>query len=157
MSEEIMNVFEKVKPIISKTMRTIRVKSWNIDDYYQEGLIVLNDILNSKCKEEQLYVHFKVKYRQKLIDIVRKTQAQKRYWETAASLDVYESESFISSNKNTPEELAIYNSLKNELFEKLSPSYQVLLKRQLSGETLTRMEKHRLKEKIKRILFDDEQ
>lgn len=155
LTDNLNSLFEKIKPIISKARRSIRVKSWDIDDYFQEGLITLNELLNSGCNEEQIFVHFKVKYRQKLIDMVRKTQAQKRAWENAVGIDVYESESFINSNKNSPEDMLIFNSLKSEVSKRLSPNYRRLLKKQLDGEVLTRMEKHRLKEKIKKILFDD--
>ncbi|PCR99177.1 hypothetical protein RT41_GL000478 [Lactococcus fujiensis JCM 16395] len=86
--------------------------------------------------------------------MIRKSQAQKRIWDNAESIDVYESENQINSSNSNPEDIIVYDSLVKEVITKLTPSYRKLLKRHLRGEDVTRMEKYRLKERIKQILFD---
>ena len=51
----------------------------------------------------------------------------------------------------------VFNHLLAEVYEGLSAHYQDLLLRQMRGEELTRMERYRLREKIKAILFSEEE
>ncbi|WP_259767929.1 hypothetical protein [Lactococcus lactis] len=44
-----------------------------------------------------------------------------------------------------------------EVYEGLSAHYQELLLRQMRGEELSRMERYRLREKIKPILFPEDE
>lgn len=40
---EFEGLFSGMKPIIRKLMKQIRIKAWDIEDYYQEGMIILQD------------------------------------------------------------------------------------------------------------------
>ena len=157
LKDDFFNLFEEVRPIVLKAMHTIHIKLWTADDYFQEGQITLHELLEANCPKEKLFIHFKVKYRQKLINIVRGAQAQKRYWDNAVCLDVYETESYLQCPQSNPEDSLIFDSLTKELFSRLTPNYRRLLRKQLTGGGLTRMERYRLKEKIKAILYDLDQ
>ncbi|MCL2114239.1 sigma-70 family RNA polymerase sigma factor [Lactococcus protaetiae] len=146
--------FSRLKPIVLKAMKQLRVRSWTYDDYLQEGMIVLYHLLESSVGFEGLPVKFKVQYHQRLIDEIRHSQAKKRGFDQLGAVDIYEYSDVISSHGETPESALVFNHLLAEVYECLRPHYQELLVRQMRGEELTRMERYRLKEKIKSILFD---
>lgn len=155
--ENIEEIFEKVKPIVVKTMHHLKIRLWEYDDYLQEGMIILFDLLRFGCTEEKLYLHFKVRYRQHLIDEFRHLNVQKRHIDNLpSSLDVYEYADHLKGNYTTSENEVVYHSLNEELERKLSPKSWKLLRAQRQGEKMTRMEKYRIKQQIKSILYDSD-
>ena len=58
--------------------RLIPINFWTIDDYQQEGRLVLYDLLSDGVTQRNLFCHFKVRYKQRLIDIKRRERAFKR-------------------------------------------------------------------------------
>ncbi|MFC4652854.1 hypothetical protein ACFO26_08010 [Lactococcus nasutitermitis] len=155
--QDFEQIFDIVKPTIVKSMKQLKLHLWDYDEYLQEGRIILFEILQNGCKKEKLLVYFKVRYRQHLIDELRHINTQKQAMNCIPSaLDVYEQADVLNGNYTTPEDETLYHLLDSELAQKLSPSYQRLLRYQLEGKKLTRMEKYRLKEKIKEILYGDE-
>lgn len=152
--EDFERQFERLKPIVIKAMRGIRIKLWDYDDYVQEGRIILFEVLKAGCSEEKLHVYFKVRYRQRLIDELRSTKVQKRMINSLPlTLNVYEHADFLNGNYATPEQEMIYTNLTQEIAERLTPKYQQLLYSQLQGEKLARMDKSRMKQKVKAVLY----
>ena len=149
-------IFTRFKPIIFKTKRELYIPSWTLDDYFQEGMILLAQLLQKERDLATLPTKFKVKYRQRLIDELRHRRAQKRGFDQLGSLDIYECSDYVSSSSLNPEDSLVFNELLSEVYARLRPHYQALLVRQMQGEELTRMERYRLKEQIKHILFDFE-
>ncbi|MGO2989740.1 MAG: hypothetical protein ACTIDU_04970 [Lactococcus cremoris] len=45
---EFEGLFSGMKPIIRKLMKQIRIKAWDIEDYYQEGMIILHHLFRRK-------------------------------------------------------------------------------------------------------------
>lgn len=154
--EIFVKLFEEVKPIIFKQMKQLRVSAWEYEDYFQEGMITLYELLQKLENLEKIHLKFKVQYHQRLIDEIRHSRAKKRGFDRFDGLDIYECSDWIASTEETPEGELVFNHLLSEVYEKLTPHYQELLLRQMRGEELTRMERYRLREKIKSILFDDE-
>ena len=151
------DLFSEMKPIIMKLMKQIRIRTWNIEDYLQEGMIVLHLLIEEQKSIINLYTKFKVKYHQRLIDELRHSYAKKRSHDHFVGLDIYECSDWISGGTSDPETEVVFNHLLAEVYEQLSAHYQELLLRQMRGEELTRMERYRLREKIKSILFSDEE
>lgn len=150
---EFEGLFSGMKPIIRKLMKQIRIKAWDIEDYYQEGMIILYHLLEENHPSTNIYTKFKVKYHQRLIDELRHSYAKKRLHDHFVGLDIYECSDWIDAGGSTPESELVFNHLLAEVYEGLSAHYQELLVRQMRGEELTRMERYRLREKIKNILF----
>ncbi|MCL2681789.1 MAG: sigma-70 family RNA polymerase sigma factor [Streptococcaceae bacterium] len=152
--EQLVRLFDKVQAIINKNSKLYFVKGWEREDYLQEGRIVLHQLLEQDdFSESTLYVRFKVKFKQHLIDYIRRTQAQKRQYDYTTGIDVHECAEWLTNTNNSPEHELVYQSLESEVFTQLSPLYQSLLKRQLSGEILEKNERSRLKKEIKAVLF----
>ncbi|EHJ56980.1 hypothetical protein HMPREF9318_01197 [Streptococcus urinalis FB127-CNA-2] len=81
-----MDKFEEhfilVKPIVLKCKRKYHIKIWELDDWLQEGRIVLysllykhRDLINDKGR---LLVYFKTKFTNYLKDVLREQESQKR-------------------------------------------------------------------------------
>jgi competence protein ComX len=153
---EFGELFLEMKPIVYKLMRQFRIPSWSYDDYFQEGMITLHELVSKIRDDTGIYTKFKVQYHQHLIDVLRRARAQKRSFDCMDGLDIYESSDWIPSKSTSPEQELIYEFLFNEVERILTPRYQRLLLRQMSGEPLTRMEKYRLKQKIKEILYGED-
>lgn len=136
-------------------MHHLHIQSWTYDDYLQEGMITLYELLNSNgWGVEGLATKFKVQYRQRLIDEIRHSQAQKRGFDHLIGVDIQEYSDIIPAQGVMPDDILVSKNLLSEVYEGLSAHYQELLLQQMRGEPLTRMERYRLKEKIKEILFD---
>jgi competence protein ComX len=155
--EKFQILFSEMKPIIMKLMKQIRIRTWAKEDYLQEGMIVLHLLLEEQRESQRLHTKFKVKYHQHLIDELRRSYAKKRSHDHFIGLDVYECSDWIAAGESNPENELVFNHLLAEVYEGLSAHYQELLIRQMQGEDLTRMERYRLREKIKAILFSEDE
>lgn len=151
--------FQTFVPIILKARRLYVIEDWDLDDYLQEGRILLHR-LRLTTEQGQIYTHFKVRYQHLLIDCKRRSRAKKRYLEPVFVAEAYETYELSPKAKGRvlrPDDEMIYQGLEGEILTKLSPSYQRLFKRQMRGETISRADRYRLKAKIKQILFDEEE
>ena len=155
--EDFENLFSEMKPIVMKLMKQIRIRTWKIEDYLQEGMIILHLLLEEQSDGQKLHTKFKVKYHQRLIDELRRSYAKKRSHDHFIGLDVYECSDWINSGDTSPDNKVVFNHLLAEVYEGLSAHYQDLLLRQMRGEELTRMQRYRLREKIKAILFSEDE
>ena len=153
--ENLEEILQFVKHIIWRSSRIIRIHLWTDDEYQQEARLVLHNLLQSGITKTRLYTHFKVRYRQRLIDIKRREVANKRGFDQGAGLDVYDYADILRGSAPSPEYFLICEGLLDEVAESLESKYCELLQRQLSGEELPRMDKHRLKEKVKEVLYRD--
>ena len=60
--EDFENLFSEMKPIVMKLMKQIRIRTWKIEDYLQEGMIILHLLLEEQNDGQKLHTKFKVKY-----------------------------------------------------------------------------------------------
>lgn len=120
-------------------------------------MIILHLLLEEQNDGQKLHTKFKVKYHQRLIDELRRSYAKKRSHDHFIGLDVYECSDWINSGDTSPDNEVVFNHLLAEVYEGLSAHYQDLLLRQMRGEELTRMQRYRLREKIKAILFSEDE
>lgn len=153
---EFNELFSEMRPIIYKLMKQLYINTWDYDDYFQEGMITLHELLQKITNLDHVHTKFKVAYHQHLIDEIRHIKARKRGFDQLHPINVYDCADWIGSNLATPESEIVFNHLLEEVYDKLSTHYKELLVKQMHGEHLTRMQKYRLKEKIKAILFDED-
>ena len=59
--EDFENLFSEMKPIVMKLMKQIRIRTWKIEDYLQEGMIILHLLLEEQNDGQKLHTKFKVK------------------------------------------------------------------------------------------------
>lgn len=153
--EQLEEIFNSLQHIVWKTSHLIKINFWTMDDYQQEGRLVLYELLKTGVTQKQLFCHFKVRYKHRLIDIKRRERAFKRGFDCGTGLDIYEYSDALKGAATSPEHALIMMSLLEEVLQSLSLRYRDLLERQLAGVELHRMDKYRLKQKIKSILYEE--
>ena len=74
--------YAKVKGIVHKCRKDYYLHLWGKEDWDQEGMICLHELLEVHPElveeEKKLYVYFKTKFRNRILDSVRKQESQKR-------------------------------------------------------------------------------
>ena len=53
--EDFENLFSEMKPIVMKLMKQIRIRTWKIEDYLQEGMIILHLLLEEQSDGQKLH------------------------------------------------------------------------------------------------------
>lgn len=75
-------VYDGVKGIVNKDRKEFYIKLWDRDDWEQEGMITLFELLEDQPwligERAQLYCYFKVKFRNRIKDYVRRQESKKR-------------------------------------------------------------------------------
>lgn len=83
-----------VKGIVHKARKDYYVKLWEKDDWEQEGMLVLYELLQSHpdlvTDRGRLYIYYKVKFRNYIKDIIRKQESQKRKFDRMSHEDIAE-------------------------------------------------------------------
>ena len=86
--------YEKVKGIVHRCRKDYYLHLWEKEDWDQEGLICLYELLEAHPElveeEKKLYVYFKTKFRNRILDSVRKQESQKRRLDRMAYEEVGE-------------------------------------------------------------------
>ena len=131
-------------------------RDWEEADYLQEGRLILQNMIEAGCAQAQLRAHFKVKYKHRMIDIIRKRSAQKREHEKNAYEVIDDYTEVLQDFSSNPEDELIYSELVKDVFAQINESYGRLLTKQLETQKLTRMERSRLKKEIKKIIYPDD-
>lgn len=75
--------YNLVKGIVHKCRKEFYLHLWEVDDWDQEGRICLFELLDNhpelvEREDKRLYVYFKTKFRNRILDAVRKQESQKR-------------------------------------------------------------------------------
>ena len=86
--------YAKVKGIVHKCRKDYYLHLWEKEDWDQEGMICLYELLEAQPdlaeEEKKLYVYFKTKFRNRILDTVRKQESQKRRLDRMAYEEVGE-------------------------------------------------------------------
>ena len=86
--------YEKVKGIVHRCRKDYYLHLWEKEDWDQEGMICLHELLEHHpelVEEKKLYIYFKTKFRNRILDSVRKQESQKRRLDRMAYEEVGES------------------------------------------------------------------
>ena len=91
---EFKELYAKVRGIVLKCRREYYVHLWELSDWEQEGMLVLYQLVSQYPQlveeESQLYVYYKTKFRNHILDILRKQESQKRKLDRQAYEEVSE-------------------------------------------------------------------
>ena len=120
---EFKELYAKVRGIVLKCRREYYVHLWELSDWDQEGMLVLYQLVSRYPQlveeDHQLYVYYKTKFRNHILDILRKQESQKRKLDRQAYEEVSEIGHKLSLKELYLDELVI---LRDQL-----KSYQVQL------------------------------
>ncbi|TWS99298.1 sigma-70 family RNA polymerase sigma factor [Streptococcus cuniculipharyngis] len=81
-SDRFEKLYRKVRPTVMKLERQYHIKLWSVDDWEQEGMLILYQL----CKrypeviddERLLFPYFKTKFSNYVTDVLRKQGSEKR-------------------------------------------------------------------------------
>ncbi|HFI0481851.1 TPA: sigma-70 family RNA polymerase sigma factor [Streptococcus suis] len=98
---EFEKVYDSVKGIVNKARKEFYIKLWDRDDWEQEGMITLFELLEEQPwligERAQLYCYFKVKFRNRIKDRVRRQESQKRKFDRMPHEDIHDLSHMIQS------------------------------------------------------------
>ena len=135
---EFKELYAKVRGIVLKCRREYYVHLWELSDWDQEGMLVLYQLVSRYPQlveeDHQLYVYYKTKFRNHILDILRKQESQKRKFDR----QTYEEVSEIGHKLNLKElylyELVILRDQLKSYQAQLSPEKQEQYERLLADE-----------------------
>jgi competence protein ComX len=135
---EFKELYAKVRGIVLKCRREYYVHLWELSDWEQEGMLVLYQLVSQYLQlveeESQLYVYYKTKFRNHILDILRKQESQKRKLNRQAYEEVSEIGHQLSLKELYLDELVILRDQLNSYQAQLSPEKQEQYERLLADE-----------------------
>ena len=89
------NNYQEVRAIVHKCRKEYYLHLWEKEDWDQEGMICLHELMENhpefrEKKNKQFYIYFKTKFRNRILDAVRKQESYKRKLDRQAYEEVSE-------------------------------------------------------------------
>ena len=135
---EFKELYAKVRGIVLKCRREYYVHLWELSDWEQEGMLVLYQLVSQYPQlveeESQLYVYYKTKFRNHILDILRKQESQKRKLDRQAYEEVSEIGHKLSLKELYLDELVILRDQLKSYQAQLSLEKQEQYERLLADE-----------------------
>ena len=135
---EFKELYSKVRGIVLKCRREYYVHLWELSDWDQEGMLVLYQLVSRYPQlveeDHQLYVYYKTKFRNHILDILRKQESQKRKLDRQAYEEVSEIGHKLSLKELYLDELVILRDQLKSYQAQLSLEKQEQYERLLADE-----------------------
>ena len=135
---EFKELYGKVRGIVLKCRRDYYVHLWELSDWEQEGMLVLYQLVSRYPQlveeDHQLYVYYKTKFRNHILDILRKQESQKRKLDRQAYEEVSEIGHKLSLKELYLDELVILRDQLKSYQAQLSLEKQEQYERLLADE-----------------------
>ena len=135
---EFKELYAKVRGIVLKCRREYYVHLWELSDWDQEGMLVLYQLVSQYPQlveeDHQLYVYYKTKFRNHILDILRKQESQKRKLDRQAYEEVSEIGHKLSLKELYLDELVILRDQLKSYQAQLSLEKQEQYERLLADE-----------------------
>ena len=135
---EFKELYAKVRGIVLKCRREYYVHLWELSDWEQEGMLVLYQLVSRYPQlveeDHQLYVYYKTKFRNHILDILRKQESQKRKLDRQAYEEVSEIGHKLSLKELYLDELVILRDQLKSYQAQLSLEKQEQYERLLADE-----------------------
>lgn len=137
-SFDFMTVYKKVRPIVLKAKGSYSVKLWESDDWHQEGMIALYDLLVKEpelmFETHRLCVYFKTKFTNRVKDALRKQESQKRQFDRMAYEEIGEVGHMVACRGLDVAEYVAYEEAMGSLKAELTANEIEQLSYLMSGE-----------------------
>lgn len=134
----IESMYKEVRHITHRTRKEYYVHGWEAEDWDQEGMLSLYRLLEIQPHLSdnlpQLYVYYKTKFRNRIIDEVRKQTNDKRKLNMSAYEDIHETGDRIQSSGLTVDEYYLFHDRLNLYKSTLPEEKQSQVERLLFDE-----------------------
>ncbi|HFI0579083.1 TPA: sigma-70 family RNA polymerase sigma factor [Streptococcus suis] len=135
---EFEKVYASVKGIVNKARKEFYIKLWDHDDWEQEGMMTLFELLEEQPwlvdEQVQLYCYFKVKFRNRIKDRIRKQESQKRKFDRMPHEDIHELSHAVQSPGLINDELLMLRGALRDYRQNLSKDQLDKYEKLISGQ-----------------------
>ena len=148
--------YQEVKPIVHKCRKEYYLHLWEKEDWDQEGMICLHELLENhpdfkENKNKEFYTYFKTKFRNHIKDKVRKQESDKRKLNKVPYTEIGEISHRLRSKELFLDELVLLRGALKEFRENLTDQEKedydkLLMNQRFSGRAKMR---RRLQEYLK--------
>lgn len=136
---EFEKVYDSVKGIVNKARKEFYIKLWDRDDWEQEGMMTLFELLEEQPwligERTQLYCYFKVKFRNRVKDRVRRQESQKRKFDRLPHEDIHDLSHLIQSPGLVNDELVMLRGALRDYRKNLSKEQLANYEKLISGQS----------------------
>lgn len=131
-------VYNKVAGIVHKARKDYYVHTWEREDWDQEGMLILYQLLERipelEWDDSRLYSYFKVKFRNHIKDVVRKQESQKRRFDRMGYEEIGSVSHKLSTGGLLNDEFILLRGMLGEYRSQLSASEQLDYDKLISGQ-----------------------
>ena len=133
------DLYEESKGIVHKCRKDYRLHLWEKEDWDQEGMLCLYELVS--CNPEllegerhRLYVCFKTKFRNRILDYIRKQESHKRRFDKEPYEEVSEISHRLGEKGLRLDDYYLFHELLKNYKSKQSMEKQELIDRLMGGE-----------------------
>ena len=133
------DLYEESKGIVHKCRKDYHLHLWEKEDWDQEGMMCLYELISHHPEllageRRQLYVYFKTKFRNRILDYIRKQESHKRRFDKAPYEEVSEISHRLGEKGLRLDDYYLFHELLKTYKSKQSMEKQELIDRLMGGE-----------------------
>ena len=133
------DLYEESKGIVHKCRKDYHLHLWEKEDWDQEGMLCLYELVSRnpellEGERHQLYVCFKTKFRNRILDYIRKQESHKRRFDKEPYEEVSEISHCLGEKGLRLDDYYLFHELLKNYKSKQSMEKQELIDRLMGGE-----------------------
>ena len=134
-------LYEETKGIVHKCRKDYHLHLWEKEDWDQEGMMCLYELVSQHPEllageRHQLYVYLKTKFRNRILDYIRKQESHKRRFDKEPYEEVSEISHRIGEKGLRLDDYYLFHELLKTYKSEQSKEKQELVDRLMGGEIL---------------------
>ena len=132
-------LYEETKGIVHKCRKDYHLHLWEKEDWDQEGMLCLYELVSRnpellEGERHRLYVCFKTKFRNRILDYIRKQESHKRRFDKEPYEEVSEISHRLGDKGLRLDDYYLFHELLKNYKSKQSLEKQELIDRLMGGE-----------------------
>ena len=133
------DLYEESKGIVHKCRKDYHLHLWEKEDWDQEGMLCLYELVSRnpellEGERHRLYVCFKTKFRNRILDYIRKQESHKRRFDKEPYEEVSEISHRLGEKGRRLDDYYLFHELLKNDKSKQSMEKQELIDRLMGGE-----------------------
>lgn len=133
------DLYEESKGIVHKCRKDYHLHLWEKEDWDQEGMLCLYELVSRnpellEGERHRLYVCFKTKFRNRILDYIRKQESHKRRFDKEPYEEVSEISHRLGEKGLRLDDYCLFHELLKNYKSKQSVEKQELIDRLMGGE-----------------------
>ena len=148
-------LYDKVRSIVLKSYKDYHLDSWTVEDWEQEGRLILHQLIEQHAylvEHQDLYRYFKTKFRNHILDLVRKQESDKRKFNKPHYAEVSEIGHRLKANGMNLDDLVLFRAALQDYHYQLSPEGKLQYEFLIQGKSFKG--RKQLLRKMRQIFVD---